>query len=134
MEIERARYLLRYYDYLMTDSEKSAERHLSATAKATHGRTDATAQAQVRASSHHLRKMLSDDPEVLQLASDGLDAFALRTAKKMLALYGNQIAFNCCPRCGALAKTPKARRCRFGKYDWHRADSQLQPSRPPDAK
>jgi hypothetical protein len=74
--------VLRYYHHLMTNSERSAERHLAATAKAARGRTDAIAQGQVRASSHHLRKMLSDDPEVLKLASDGLDTFALQNRKE----------------------------------------------------
>jgi len=119
MEIERARYLLRYYHHLMTASERSAHQHLIVTAKATRGRTNAIAQAEIQHSSHHLRKLLSNDPEVLQLASEGLDAFVLRAAIRILALHGNEIVFNCCPQCGALARTPKARQCRFCRNDWH---------------
>jgi uncharacterized C2H2 Zn-finger protein len=26
---------------------------------------------------------------------------------------------NRCPRCGEVAKTPKAKQCRFCKHDWH---------------
>jgi hypothetical protein len=26
---------------------------------------------------------------------------------------------NCCPKCDALAKTPKARQCRYCFHDWH---------------
>jgi hypothetical protein len=121
MEPERARYVLRYYSHLMTSQEQLAQRHLMGTGKATHGRTDEAAQAEARASARPsvIRDLLSNDPEVLQLAKDGFDAFAVRTAKRILDEHSDQIVFNCCPRCGALAKTPKARQCRFCRHDWH---------------
>jgi hypothetical protein len=124
METEKARYVLRYYDDFMTKQERLAQRHLMGTAKATHGRTDAAAQIEVRSSRDPWRSvlsndLLSNDPEVLQLASDGLDAFVVRTAQRILDEHSNEIVFNYCPRCGALAKTPKARQCRLCRHDWH---------------
>jgi len=119
MEPERARYLLRYYGHLMTVQERLAQRHLMYTQKATHGRSDAAAQSEARNGSRPSRELLSNDPGVLQLAKDGVDAFEARTAKRILDEHSDQIAFNCCPRCGALAKTPKARQCRSCRHDWH---------------
>ena len=123
MENEKAQYVLRYYGQFMTTQERLAQRHLFGTDKATHGRTDVAAQDEVRNSSHHLSELLSNDPEVLRLASDGLDAFIVRTAQRILHKHRNEIVFNNCPKCGALAKTPKARQCRFCRYDWHTANS-----------
>jgi hypothetical protein len=120
MDAEKAAYIVRYYGHLMTVPERLAERHLTGTAKLTHGHTDAVAQRRVENSSHPVaRDLLSKDPEVLQLASDGIDAFMLRTARRILDDHGKEILFNRCPQCGALAKTPKARQCRFCRHDWH---------------
>jgi CBS-domain-containing membrane protein len=98
MDIEKARYVLRYYEHLMKPQEQRAYRHLMGTAKATHGRTDAASQREAESSSHLARGMLSNDPEALQLASDGIDTFMVRTAQRILDECSNEIAFNYCPR------------------------------------
>ena len=121
MDVEKARYVLRYYDQFMTTQEHLAHRHLMGTAKATRGRTDAVAQREAENCSHPAREMLSNDPRVLQLANDGIDAFVVRTAQRILDEHGNEIAFNFCLRCGALANTPKAQQCRVCHHDWHSA-------------
>jgi len=121
MDFEKARYVLRYYGQLMTTPERLAHRHLMGTAKATRGRTDAIAQSEVAHSSHPGRDLLSNDPQVLQLASDGIEVFTVRTAQRILDKHSDEIVFNYCPRCGALAKTPKARQCRVCHHDWHSA-------------
>src|SRR5262249_43202078 len=64
--------------------------------------------------------LFSDDPDVLRLAIDGLQAFETRTAQRILAEHSDQVAFNNCPQCGAIARPPKARQCRFCGFDWHR--------------
>jgi len=119
MDAQKAGYVLRYYSQLMTTSERLAHRHLIGTAKATHGRTDAVAQREAENSSHPAHELLSNDPKALQLASDGLEAFKVRTAQRILDEHSSGIAFNCCPRCGALARTPKARQCPVCHHDWH---------------
>ncbi len=124
METGKAFYLVRYYGYLMTMQERIAYRHLQATAKATHGRTDMAAQSELENSSrpNHLRRMLSDDPEVLRLTKEGLPAFVVATAQRILDENLNKIRFNHCNRCGGLARTPRARQCRFCGFDWHGAN------------
>jgi hypothetical protein len=84
MENEKAQDVLRYYSQFMTTQERLAQRHLFGTDKTTHGRTDVAAQDEVRNSSHHLSGLLSNDPEVSRLASCGIDAFAIRTAQRIL--------------------------------------------------
>jgi hypothetical protein len=121
MDAKKAQYVIRYYGQLMTTPERLAHRHLMGTAKATHGRTDAVAQREAENSSHPARELLSNDPGALQLASDGIDAFVARTAQRILDEHSNEVAFNYCPCCGALAKTPKARQCSVCRHDWHSA-------------
>jgi hypothetical protein len=105
----------------MTAQERRAYKHLNATAKATGGRTDVAAQLEVGNSSNPAREFLSNDPEALRLASEGFHVFMMRTAQRILDESCNEVAFNYCPRCGALARTPKARQCRFCRHDWHSA-------------
>ena len=45
--------------------------------------------------------------------------FMVRTAQRILDKHSDEITFNYCPRCGGLAKTPKARQCRFCDHGWH---------------
>jgi hypothetical protein len=121
MDAEKARYVVRYYCQLMTTPELVAHRHLLGKAKATRGRTDAVAQREAEKSSDIARELLSNDPKIVQLASEGLDAFMVRTAQRILDEHSGEVAFNYCPRCGALDKTPKARQCRACRHDWHSA-------------
>jgi CBS-domain-containing membrane protein len=78
----------------MSAKEKLANRHLTATAKATHGRTDVAAQEEARNSRIHLRNFLSADPEALELARDGVDAFVLRTAQRIMAAHSGDLHIN----------------------------------------
>jgi hypothetical protein len=103
----------------MTEHERLAYRHLVGTAKAAHGRTDADAQEEAKGSTIRFRKLLSDDLDVLRLARDGIEVFVSRTRQRILNDHRDQIELNCCSRCGALARTPKARQCRFCRYNWH---------------
>jgi hypothetical protein len=114
-----AKYVFHNYGHLMTPKEQLAASHLGGTMKATLGRSDRAAQEEVRAGSTHLRRLLSDDPEVLRLARDGYDAFVLQTGQRILKEHQGEIVLNCCPRCNALARTPRARQCRFCGHDWH---------------
>jgi hypothetical protein len=119
MDTDKAGYVVRYYGHLMTALERRAHRHLLGTAKLTHGRTEAAAQVEAGSRSHPARELLSDDPDVIRMASKGIDAFVVQTAQRILDEHANEISFNYCPKCGALAKTPKARQCRFCRHDWH---------------
>lgn len=87
--------------------------------KATMGRSDLAAQEGIKGGSTYFRRWLSDDPEVLLLARDGYDAFVLRTGQRILNDNRGLIVLNYCPHCRGLARTPKARQCRFCRHDWH---------------
>ena len=49
----------------------------------------------------HLRNFLSADPEILELARDGVDAFVQRTAQRILAAHSDELHINHCPAIGA---------------------------------
>jgi hypothetical protein len=113
-----AAYVVRYYGRFMSAQEHLALRHLMAAQKATQGRSDKSAQEEARGR-NSLSGLLSEDPAILELARDGIEAFEERTARRILAEHGDDIFLNYCPRCGALAKTPDARQCRFCRHHWH---------------
>jgi hypothetical protein len=119
MTIDELKYVFWHYGHLMTTKEKWAYKHLAATLKATRGRSDAAAQAEVKSGATHFRKQLSGDPAVLDLVRDGYDPFVIRTGQRILNEHRDKIVLNRCPKCGVLARTPKARQCRFCGHDWH---------------
>jgi hypothetical protein len=114
-----AYYILRYNADLMTDVELRAQRHLFATMKATKGRSDETAQRETQNDRLHSR-MLSTEPDVLSLTRGGYQQFQLTTAARILRDSAGKVSFNRCPACGALARTPSAKQCRYCGHDWHR--------------
>jgi hypothetical protein len=118
VEKEKANYLLRYYGPLMTMHERQAYSDLLGAAKMSNGITDAAALEAFRNSTRRWRSVSADNPQVLRLASEGLEAFVQRTAQRILDEYKEHIVFNECPRCGALLRTPRARQCRFCKIQW----------------
>ena len=115
---EAAHYVIGFYGSLMTDVERRAQRHLSVTMKATSGRSDVAAQKDAQRSRIH-SKFLSEEPNVLRLAANGYEAFALGTAARILQECAAEVRFNRCPRCGELARTPTAKQCRHCHLDWH---------------
>jgi len=116
---EIAYYVVHYHSHLMTDTEVKAQRHLFATMKATMGRSDEVAQREAQKDKIHSR-MLSDEPSVLNLTRDGYERFQLTAAARILRDSADKVLFNCCPRCGKLARTPTAKQCRHCGHDWHR--------------
>lgn len=120
LDAARAGYVIQYYRHLMTPQEWRADGHLRATTKLRYGRILKAAQLEAGSSPHTICEHLSTDPEVLKLVREG-HAFTMRTAQRILDEHRDEIAFNYCPRCGALARTPKARQCRFCRHDWHSA-------------
>lgn len=128
---ELERYVIRFCSNLMNGMERRVHEHLlsSRPLNETEQRLkDGIAWEEARGNvvpaemkSYFARTSLppSDDPEVLRLASDGLDVFLERTAKRILAENRDKIVFNNCPFCGVLARTPQARQCRHCGHDWH---------------
>lgn len=121
MDRDTAAYIFRYYDHFMTLEEQLANRHLMGTMKLTHGQSDLAAQskATLRAKNEARRELFSDNPEILEMATEGFEAFQMRVAERIFEKHRHEIFFNYCPKCGKLAKTPKAKQCRFCSNDWH---------------
>jgi formylmethanofuran dehydrogenase subunit E len=115
---EVAQYVIRYYHYLMTFDEMAANKYLHATMKATQGRSDAAAQEEARGRTS-FRIATNRSLEVMALAKDGYDIFTVRTAERIVAENKNRVILNYCPRCHELARTPRAKQCRFCGHDWH---------------
>ena len=61
---------------------------------------------------------LSSDKGVVELLKDGNEAFELNIAKRLLSSYPDQIFLNYCPECNKLARTPRAKQCRYCGYHW----------------
>lgn len=126
MDIDVACYVVRYCDEYLTKQERMALAHLVATMKAAHGRSDSAAQTETGKTKSHLRPPLTDDPEVLRLASEGYQPLVERAGARILAAHGSEIFLNRCPKCHALAKSPKARQCRRCFHDWHDASGDFK--------
>jgi hypothetical protein len=70
----------------MTAKEKLANRHLTATAKVTHGGTNVAAQEKDKKQPNTFAKLFVWDREVLELARDGVNALVQRTAQRIRPL------------------------------------------------
>jgi len=118
MNPDLAYYVVEYYFNLMNDVERRAYNHLAGTMKATKGRDDLAAQREaINHRSFH--RLLTSDPQVLELTKDGMQAFRTRVAARILVDHEKELRLNYCPQCQKLARTPNARQCRFCGYDWH---------------
>lgn len=106
------------YLRLMNQEERRAYSHLTGTMKATWGRGDSSAQEETR-NDPQFSRWLTDDPAALQLAREGWSMFLERTANRIFSEHRKDIFMNLCPRCHALARTPKAKQCRSCHYNWH---------------
>lgn len=52
------------------------------------------------------------------LVALGKEKLEKKIALRILNQYGNEV-LNHCPKCGKLARTPKAKQCRYCSFDWH---------------
>jgi hypothetical protein len=110
---EEALYIIVYFSELMTATEKLALRHQQSTVKLDGSTNENLTKVYYR------KGWLSDDPEVLNLLSEGPDQFMIDCTERILKESGDKVFLNLCPVCKKLARTPKAKQCRFCGYDWH---------------
>jgi len=110
---ETACYVITYFSELMNPLEKAALRHYRSIIKL-EGDED-----QRRTKLYYRTGWLSDDPEVLNLLTDGPDQFIINCAERILKVSGDKVFLNFCPYCGKLARTPAAKQCRYCGHDWH---------------
>jgi len=105
-------YIINYYSHLMTFEEKVAHKSMMGEFKIQSATSSSMKEA--------LRKQwISDDPKVLELLLGGPDAFGARVRDRVMRDHSDEVFLNCCPRCGALAKTPTAKQCPKCFFSWH---------------
>jgi hypothetical protein len=62
---------------------------------------------------------ITTDKDALDLLKNGYRKFIENTATRIYKDHKAELDLNLCPECGKIARTPKARQCRFCCYDWH---------------
>jgi len=107
MDRETAQYIVNYFSDLFTDEERLALKHIRALDS---GHKE-----------NHLRKMgwLTNEKDVLDLIKDGYEAFEINTATRIFKDNPDLVFLNICPICKKLARTPKAKQCRYCGFNWH---------------
>ena len=58
------------------------------------------------------------DEKTNKLVELGKEQLQIRIAERLLRDAGDKIINNC-PKCGKLARTPRAKQCRYCRHDWH---------------
>lgn len=111
--VEKAAYIIAYYSHLLTDDEQKALKHLWSMFKL-EGDVDG-----IRTRMYVKTGRLSTDLKILELTENGYDAFAMACATRIIREAPDKVFFNLCPVCKRLARTPKAKQCRWCGYDWH---------------
>ena len=62
---------------------------------------------------------ITSDKNALNLLKNGYSDFIKNTATRIFKEHKNELDLNLCPKCGKIARTPKAKQCRFCLHDWH---------------
>ena len=117
MKPETVDYILNYFSGLMSEKEALAWRHYSSEYKLTHSENKDSVEK--RRKIYLSKGWLTKDVQILRLLEDGIDNFRLKTAKRIFKENRDKIYFNNCPKCGELARTPRAKQCRHCGHDWH---------------
>ncbi|MGE5549156.1 MAG: hypothetical protein ACM3ZC_01315 [Bacteroidota bacterium] len=107
-----SRYILVYYQHLLKPSERKAWNHIIGLEKKTHVTSE-------KAKKWINKRLCSMDEDVLVLLKDGTDSFFENTRDRILKDHQSEVHMNYCPKCGSLAKTPRAKQCWHCKFDWH---------------
>ena len=110
MTIELIEYIITYYTHLFTDKENVAYKYYNTIIK------DEESEPYVK--NTMLRHLGTNDSETLKLLDNGYENFIKNVAKRILKEKSDDIVINNCPDCGKLARTPKAKQCRFCGFDW----------------
>jgi hypothetical protein len=104
-------YIFKNYSRLMTTAETGAYLALIMACKGEHSDSDGIKR--------HLRlRFQSTDPEALALLDKGAREFYITTRNRLLRDHSKEIFLNHCPKCGALARTPKACLCPACSHTW----------------
>ncbi len=64
------------------------------------------------------RNLISRDRKVLELLENGTEEFYRKAVERVLRSYPKGEFLNLCPKCSALARTPKAKQCPKCFHSW----------------
>ena len=109
---ELTHYVFHNYSSLMTLAEKAAYKALILERKGQHS------------SSEDMKRLLRgrsgmQEPEVVTLLGKGASEFLVATRDRILRDHKDQVFLNRCPKCGALARTPRACLCPSCNHTWY---------------
>jgi len=116
MVIETAKYIIDHYSKLLNIDENMALKHIR------HQFTiDNTEPKEREKLTKNFKKIgwITNDKSVLDLLNDGIEAFELKAAQRILETQGDKVFLNICPKCQKLARTPEAKQCKYCYFDWH---------------
>lgn len=105
-------YISMYCTEFMTENERLASRHYTGTVKFL---KDSLKSDIAKA---NYEKFATTKTEALELLRFGYDTFVENYAKRILEEHGEELNLNLCPNCGGIARTPKAKQCRYCQYSW----------------
>jgi uncharacterized C2H2 Zn-finger protein len=108
---ELTRYIFHSYAWLMTLEEKAAYKALMLEQKADHSSKDLKA--------HLHERMEFDNPQVAKLLEGDAVTFVVTTRDRILRDHAGEVFLNRCPKCSALARTPKACLCPACSHTWY---------------
>ncbi len=113
MDVETARYIIRYFPNLLTYKEALALQH------STHSFRLGPNPNKKKLEFFEKHGWITNDSEALELLKDGREQFGLNAAERILRQSRDKVFFNTCPGCMSLALTPAARQCKYCHRDWH---------------
>jgi rubrerythrin len=105
-------YVFFYFAHFQTPHEKAAYKSIVGEEKAKH-----TVSDEMKSMLH--QNWVSTDPAVLRLLESGSEQFFINVRDRILREHSENVFLNYCPRCGALAKTPRAKQCPVCFLSWH---------------
>ena len=105
-------YVLEYFYHLFTDLERFGFIAVTAKEKATEPGPNMAKKIIDRWGSNN-------SPDVVEALSKGHEAFREAVFQRLMNEHSEKIEINRCPKCNKIARTPKAKQCRWCFYKWH---------------
>ncbi|NML39577.1 hypothetical protein HHL17_20420 [Chitinophaga sp. G-6-1-13] len=103
-------YIYQYCGKFMTEDELDVKRTIMYGYKT---------QSELMRSMMKHKGWTSDDPRILAMIADGHQALKDSIVKRVWNEHRHELPLNLCPKCNKIARTPKARQCRYCSHDWH---------------